>query len=88
MGMDGWIHSYKSLVLGAGKDRGLEVLVAGGDICCLVLKCLEKTHYGWGTWTLQDLLSRDKGGEFSGAVAADDGSQGGVAADMTEGLLL
>lgn len=62
-----------------------------GDTCCLAWKCLEKT-YGvrgtWGSWL--HLLSQDKKKECSRAVVAavaDDEHQGGVFADLTEGLL-
>lgn len=72
---------------GVGKDKGWKMM-ADGDIYCLALKCLEKTHYGWETWRKQHLLCQDKEGESSGGVAAADGPLGGVVADMTDGLLL
>lgn len=67
------------------------MLVAEGDTCCLAWKCLGKTQGGWGTWgSWLHLVSQDKGEECSGAVVAvvaDDGPQGGVFVDLTEGLL-
>lgn len=85
--MDDWMHSYMSLMHGVGKDKGWKMM-ADGDIYCLALKCLEKTHYGWETWRKQHLLCQDKEGECSGGVAAADGPLGDVVADMTDGLLL